>query len=107
MSKYRNIKTDGYDSKREAKRASQLELLVRAGIIKDLQKQVKFELQPAFRNIKGEAIRKIEYIPDFVYYDNEKQLTVVEDSKGFRTKDFILKAKMFQFKYPQYYFLES
>jgi len=56
-------------------------LLVRAGIIKDLQKQVKFELQPAFRNIKGEAIRKIEYIPDFVYFDNEafnKLMRIVE-----------------------------
>ena len=106
-SKYKNIKCNGYDSKREARRASQLDLMVKAGVIKDLQKQVKFELQPSFRNKQGVTIRAIHYICDFVYYDNEKKMTVAEDSKGFRTKDFILKSKMFQFKYSEYYFLET
>ena len=105
--KYRNIKCNGYDSKREAGRASQLDLLEKAGIIFNLEKQVKFELQPKFRNKQGVAIRKIDYICDFVYFDTKKEYWVAEDSKGFRTKDFILKSKMFQFKYPQYYFLET
>lgn len=107
MNKYRNIKTGGYDSKREAKRAAQLELMEKAGIIFNLEKQVKFELQPAFRNKQGVAIRRIEYICDFVYYDVKGEYWVAEDSKGFRTKDFILKSKMFQFKHPEYLFIET
>jgi hypothetical protein len=105
FNKYKAIKTDGYDSKKEAKRAAELKLLLRAGEIKDLQEQVRFELQPAFRTKDGEAIRKIEYIADFVYYDNRKQALICEDSKGFQTKDFLLKKKMFQFRYRDIVFL--
>jgi hypothetical protein len=105
--KYGNIKVNGFDSKKEARRATQLEMLAKAKVIKDLQFQVKFELQPPFRNMKGEAVRKIEYICDFYYYDNEKKCYVAEDAKGFRTKDFILKSKIFQYKYPKIYFLET
>lgn len=85
-----------FDSKREMKRYEELKLLERAGMIKDLQRQVKFELQPSFK-IGKNTIRAIHYIADFVYY--EKDNMVVEDSKGFRTKDYILKAKMFAYKY--------
>ena len=50
MTKYRNRKTtvDGveYDSAKEARRAVELMLLVRAGVIDDLQRQVRFELIP-------------------------------------------------------------
>lgn len=106
-SKFGNIKTRGKDSKKESKREMVLKLLEKEGKIKDLQEQVRFELQPPFRNLQGKAIRKIEYVPDFVYFDCEKQVIVVEDVKGFKTADYKLKAKMFQYKYPQYYFLET
>lgn len=36
---------------------------------------------------------KVNYIPDFVYID-EDGYEVIEDVKGFETKDFILKKKM-------------
>jgi hypothetical protein len=104
---YKTKKYKGYDSKTECKRANELKLLERAGEIKDLKEQVVFELQPAFRTKTGEAIRKIEYTPDFVYYDNLFKHLVAEDSKGFKTESYKIKAKLFQFKYPEYRFIET
>lgn len=92
MSKYGNIKTttsDGitHDSIREANRWCELKLLERAGKISDLQRQVKFELLP-----KQDGERAVYYIADFVYVENGRE--VVEDAKGFRTKEYKLKKRM-------------
>ena len=92
MSKYGNIKTvtsDGikHDSIREANRWCELLLLQRAGMIQDLQRQVKFELIP-----KQEGERSVHYIADFVYTENG--IRVVEDVKGMKTKEYRLKKKM-------------
>lgn len=92
--KYKNKQTDGYASKKEANRAAELKLLEKAGVILDLKEQYPFELLP-----KQDGERAVHYIADFVYYDNERKCSVVEDCKGFRTKDYILKRKMFQHKY--------
>ncbi len=94
MSKYGNRKvstTDGivHDSQREAVRWTELKLLERSGEITDLQRQVKYELIPPQ---KGE--RAVTYIADFVYTDVRTGNTVVEDTKGFRTKDYIIKRKL-------------
>jgi hypothetical protein len=104
---YKTKKYKGYDSKSEYKRLQELKLLERAGEIRNLQEQVIFELQPAFRNKQGKAIRKIEYTPDFTYFDNNLKCIVAEDSKGFKTESYKIKAKLFQFKYPQYMFIET
>jgi prophage pi3 protein 45 len=90
-SKYHNRKTKGFDSAKEAKRGSVLELLLRAGEIENLQRQVKIELQSGFE-IKKQKIRAINYIADFVYKKNGK--TIIEDVKGFRTKEYLLKRKL-------------
>ena len=93
-----------YDSKREARRGAELELLLAAGKITDLQRQVKYVLIPAQRESdtigpkggvkKGKVIEKeVAYVADFVYKD-ETGATIVEDVKGMRTKDYILKRKM-------------
>lgn len=93
--KYKNTKTvvDGitFDSKREANRYSELKLLHRSCEISNLQLQVQFELIP-----KQDGERAVKYYADFVYLDkNGKQ--VVEDTKGTRTKDYIIKRKMMLF----------
>lgn len=92
MNKYNNIKTrttDGilHDSIKEANRWCELQLLLKAGYITDLQRQVKFELLP-----KQEGERAVYYIADFVYTENGKK--VVEDVKGMKTKEYRLKKKM-------------
>ena len=92
MSKYGNIKTttsDGitHDSIKEANRWCELKLLERAGRIQHLQRQVKYALIP-----KQEGERAVEYIADFVYRENGS--LVVEDVKGKKTKDYIIKRKL-------------
>ena len=108
--KYGNKKTvvDGitFDSQKEAKRYKELSLMERAGMISDLQRQVKYVLIPPQREPdtigkkggihKGKLIeREVSYVADFVYQENGQ--TVVEDTKGFRTKDYLLKRKMLLF----------
>lgn len=38
--------------------------------------------------------RKVEYVADFVYTNTETGEYIVEDAKGVRTKDYILKRKL-------------
>lgn len=103
MNKYRNQKVtiDGitFDSLKEGGRYRVLKLLAKAKEIKDLELQKKFELQPAYTNANGKRIRAINYLADFYYYDNKLGCYVVEDVKGFRTKEYLLKKKMFEYKY--------
>lgn len=110
--KYRNTKTvvDGmeFDSRKEAKRYQELKLLEQCGEISDLRCQEKFILIPTQREPdivgvrggikKGKVIEKeCAYIADFVYIQDGKK--VVEDTKGFRTKDYIIKRKLMLYFY--------
>lgn len=95
-SKYgsRKVTRDGmtFDSQKEYKRFCELRLLEKAGKITDLQWQVKFELIPSQR-IGGKVVeRACAYVADFVYMENGKK--VVEDTKGFKTTDYIIKRKL-------------
>lgn len=90
MSKYRNRKTNGYDSMREAARAQELRFMERAGAISDLCEQVPFEIVP---KQKGE--RAVHYVADFTYWKNG--VFVVEDVKSEITRKlpaYILKRKL-------------
>jgi hypothetical protein len=81
-----------FDSKREARRYLELATLEKAREIQNLRRQVKYLLIPSQR-IDGKVVeREVTYVADFVYEQNGE--TVVEDSKGHRTKDYILKRKM-------------
>ena len=115
MNKYGNNKVvmeDGevFDSKREAMRYQTLKFLERCGAISNLERQVKFELIPSQREKstkvykkgrkkgqprEGKIIEKpVNYIADFVYTDTATGKKVVEDAKGVRTKDYIIKRKL-------------
>lgn len=106
--KYGNQRCGGYDSKKERNRAQELELLERAGEISGLQKQVKFVVIETQREPdtvgprggvkQGKLLEKeAYYVADFVYYRDGKM--IVEDCKGFRTKEYILKRKLMLKKY--------
>lgn len=89
--KYQNVFTvvDGirFDSKAEGQRYQELCLLGKAGKIRSLV------LQPWYRlTIKGNLI--CTYIADFQYFDIEKERWVVEDVKGMRTSDYVIKKKL-------------
>lgn len=99
-----------FDSRKECRRWKELRLLEDEGHISDLQRQVRFELVPVQREpdrrgpkggvIKGKVNeRKVEYIADFVYTDTETGEMVVEDTKGIKTKDFIIKRKLMLYRH--------
>ena len=100
QNKYKNKKTTidniTFDSKNESNRYLELKILLKSGLIKDLVLQPAFELQPKFK-YQGKTERSITYKADFQYTEDGK--TVVEDVKGFETKDFIIKRKLFLNKY--------
>lgn len=101
QSKYRAVKTAGYDSKKEYLHAMKLKTLEKAGKISNLQQQVRFELLPKQQDDKGRCIfRAINYIADFVFTD-EQGKKHVQDVKGMKTKEFIIKEKLFYYKYRQ------
>lgn len=84
----------GHASRHENRRAAQLKLMQRAGLISDLREQVPYLLIPAQRDDAGRLIeRQCSYVADFVYVDSDGR-TVVEDTKGVRTKEYVIKRKL-------------
>lgn len=110
LKKYGNkkIEYDGitFDSKKEARRYSQLKMLQQAGQISGLELQKSFELVPAqyetyerygktgkkLKDGKRCIEKSVTYKADFVYYENGA--LVVEDTKGMRTTEYIIKRKL-------------
>ena len=80
------------DSKHEYSRLCELKDLQRAGEIKDLQLQVKYQLIPS-QKICGKTERGVSYIADFVYWTKNDKF-ICEDAKGHRTDAYIIKRKM-------------
>jgi hypothetical protein len=91
VSKYRSKPTvvDGvrFASKREATRYGQLKLLQKANEIRDLELQPRFPLK-----VNGELVTT--YVADFGYRESKNGNWVVEDTKGFRTDAYKIKAKL-------------
>lgn len=109
MSKYSNKKVivNGitFDSKLESRKYIELKQLEKAGYIKDLKLQVRFELQEKYVK-NGKTVRAINYIADFVYFDIKKGKKIVVDTKGFRTDVYKIKKKIFEYKYPDLEIIE-
>ncbi len=87
-----------FDSKMEADRYRHLCLMLRAGIISNLEIHPKFTLVNPFVK-KGKKKSGISYTADFMY-QNEQGETVVEDVKGTIARDFSLRKTLFDLKYP-------
>lgn len=106
MNKYKAQKTtvDGitFDSRKEAERYIVLRALEKAGVISGLKTQERYELIP-MQNINGVKMRNIEYIADFVYTQNGRE--VVEDVKGYKNPasaayaKYVIKKKLMAWKY--------
>jgi hypothetical protein len=92
LRKYRNIPTevDGirFASKAEARRYADLKLLERAGEICFLKLQPRYPLTV-------EGLHVCTYVGDFEYVEAKTGRVITEDKKGVKTKDFIIKAKLF------------
>ncbi len=89
--KYRANKTsvDGhtFDSKKEAEYYCDLKMRLHAGDIKG------FCLQPIFMLAPG-----LKYKADFIVFNNDNTTEVI-DVKGYKTKEYIAKKKVFEEKY--------
>ena len=86
-----------FDSQREARRYQELRFMLRMGWITDLQRQVPYELIPSQKRGGKVVERPVKYVADFVYTQDGE--TVVEDAKGVRTKEYIIKRKLMLYKY--------
>jgi Protein of unknown function (DUF1064) len=95
--KFGNVETDGYASKREAKRAQELRLLLAGGIITELREQVQYLLIPAQYEGDKCVERACTYTADFVYRDVKSGALVVEDCKGFPNDRWPIKRKLMRF----------
>lgn len=109
MNKYKNkkvvYKDMKFDSKKEYIRYLVLEDMQRKGEISGLQRQVPFVLVPPFQlnNIKYKGTK---YVCDFMYRDTKTNRQIVEDVKGSKetlTQVYLIKKKLFLYKYGKLY----
>ena len=84
-----------HDSTKEARRCDELYILMQTGQIKGLEFQREYLLIPSQKcTAPMKSERKVSYKADFVYFDNNLQKTIIEDCKGVRTKEYIIKRKL-------------
>lgn len=91
MNKYgaKKVQADGhtFDSKAEHRRYCELMTLVNAGEIEALELQPRYELV-----VCGVKIGR--YTGDFRYLDRRTGEQIVEDVKGVKTRDYVLRRKL-------------
>ena len=108
----RKVIRDGivFDSLREARRYTELCEMEAQGKISNLKRQVNYELTPSVKADKFYAakygvkkgsvlLQSSTYVADFVYIDTATEEIVVEDCKGYKTKDYMLKKKFMFYRY--------
>jgi hypothetical protein len=100
-----------FDSKKEMERYITLQLIEKQGLIKNLKCQEPFVLQESFISKQYGNIREIKYIADFTYLDNGYNEGALgrwctEDVKGFKTKDYLIKRKLFLYQFADWLFFE-
>ena len=99
MAKKQKYNNSGHGSSlKERNRAAVLELMQKQGLISGLQKQVVYNLIPAQYGVVDGKKKCIEractYRADFVYFDELTKQLVVEDTKGIRTTEYVIKRKL-------------
>lgn len=91
-----------FHSTKEAERYCELKLFLKAGLIRNLVLQPRFLLQDEFFDKNGVKHKKIVYVADFSYIDNDGK-AIVEDVKGVLTDVYKIKKKMFLKIYDEQY----
>lgn len=91
MTKFRNIKSGGYDSRKEHRRAEELRMHQKVGAISRLEFQKRFQIIP-----KQDGERPAHYTADFAYFECDGTY-VVEDCKSPITRKepaYVLRKKL-------------
>jgi hypothetical protein len=103
----KKIEIDGhvFPSKREAEYYLTYRDMLARGEIINLELQPRFILIPAYTNHAGKKVRPCHYTADFLltYPDGTQKVVEV---KGFRTRDYLLRRKLFEWQYREYAFEE-
>jgi len=98
----RKVELDGetFDSMKEANRWAELTLMQRAGEIYELKRQVPFVVIPIQKGEDGKVLeREVRYIADFTYRRMTDHRLVVEDTKGMKTREYIIKRKLMLYRH--------
>lgn len=90
-----------HDSKKEAVRCDELHRMQESGMICDLRTQVEIQILPATKYVHADSRmtneRKMGYKADFVYTECASGKQIIEDVKGYQTKEYKLKRKMVKY----------
>ena len=95
-----------FDSRAEMRRYLELCMLQRAGEIKDLELQPEYVLVPPYSLRDGTKSRGVRYRADFRYLETGTNRIIVEDVKGMRTRDYLIKKALLLWRYPDLNFVE-
>lgn len=102
MSKYKNKKVilNGieFDSQIESKYYLYLLEQQKKGIVSEFLMQKEYIIFEGYDK-NGKKVRPIKYKADFEVHYPDGHIEVI-DIKGFETKDFNIKKKLFEFRYP-------
>ena len=95
------INIDGitFDSKVEGLYYEKLKMDKAKGLIMNFELQPKYIIQPKFIDTFGKKIQAITLKADFLIYEIDHTLTVI-DIKGMATPEAKIKRKMFDYVYP-------
>ena len=97
----KKVEIDGhiFDSRLEGRYYEHLLYLMNDGVVESFEMKKSYTLLDKFPHPKtGKTVRAIKYTPDFevIYADGHVE---VVDTKGVKTRDFIMRCKMFMFRY--------
>ena len=97
----KKVEIDGhvFDSRLEGRYYEHLLYLMNDGVVESFEMKKSYTLLDKFPHPKtGKTVRAIKYTPDFevIYADGHVE---VVDTKGMKTRDFIMRCKMFMFRY--------
>ena len=103
MNKYgaKKVEIDGhvFDSRLEGRYYEHLLYLMNDGVVESFEMKKSYTLLDKFPHPKtGKTVRAIKYRPDFEVKYADGHVEVV-DTKGMKTRDFIMRCKMFMFRY--------
>ena len=103
MNKYgaKKVEIDGhiFDSRLEGRYYEHLIYLMNDGVVESFEMKKSYTLLDKFPHPKtGKTVRAIKYTPDFEVKYADGHVEVV-DTKGMKTRDFIMRCKMFMFRY--------
>jgi hypothetical protein len=103
----KSVTIDGhvFPSKRESQYYLLYRDMLKRGEIVKLELQPKFIIIPAYTNHAGKKVRPCHYTADFLLHFPDARKMVVE-VKGFRTRDYMLRRKLFEWQYSEYEFAE-